>query len=101
GKKSFPGILKVKRNKEGVPVIYPSDGTIDKDDLLEVRNKLFHFDDIVSEFEFILSTLYCIVLSSLPFHGSKISFRPRLISSIVVAYFYSCATLSSSVIEFL
>jgi len=36
GKKSFPGILKVKRNDKGVPVIYPSDGKVDKDNLLEV-----------------------------------------------------------------
>lgn len=37
GKKSFPGMLKVKRNAQGIPVIYPSDGSVDKDNLLEVR----------------------------------------------------------------
>jgi len=36
GKKSFPGILKVKRNKDGVPVIFPSDGKDDPDNLLQV-----------------------------------------------------------------
>jgi nicotinamide phosphoribosyltransferase len=36
GKKSFPGILKVVRNGEGVPVIYPSDGKADPNNVLQV-----------------------------------------------------------------
>lgn len=36
GKKSFPGILKVIRDEDGHPVIYPSDGTPDPKNLLQV-----------------------------------------------------------------
>lgn len=36
GKKSFPGVLKVVRNADGVPVIYPVGAQVEGDNVLEV-----------------------------------------------------------------